>query len=286
MTPKPSPATAPVRRSQSVAPGQQPKKNPFELRRHLSLTSIPPQTFEHTAESLRSGAFSKDLLTTQLLRRAKDPEVEAFLTFNEQDEDIAALSGLGALPPDELTLYQLKGMFSVFDEDKDGFLTRSQLVKCLQLIGFQTRDRLLDKYLSYRPSASVSATAVVAPPEGDHQRKKKPSASLGGGGKVSLNAFLRVTVAELPALHAALEDDLRSVFGVMDPTGEGEISVKDLRHLLTETLTPSRLSGGEFQDVLEASGLRLSSQRMEKDLILSTDTIINNLLVGKRWRPL
>jgi Ca2+-binding EF-hand superfamily protein len=275
-----------VRRSQSVVQEQAPNKNRFELRRHLSLTSIPPQTFEHTAESLRSGAFSRDLLTTQLLKRAKDPAAEAFLTFDEQDEDIATLSGLGALPSDELTLYQLKGMFSVFDEDKDGFLSRPQLIKCLQLIGFQTRERLLDKYLNHRSSSAETTAAVGVGAAVDQSAvpKKKKASSLSN--KVSLSVFLRVTVAELPSLHAALEDDLRSVFEVMDPTGEGEISVQDLRHLLTETLTPSRLSASEFQDVLEASGLKPSSARMERALVLSTDTIINNLLVGKRWRPL
>jgi Ca2+-binding EF-hand superfamily protein len=280
------------RRSQSVIDdARELKRNPRELRRHLSLTSIPPTTFEHTAQSLRSGPFSKDLLTTQLLKRAKDPEVEAFLTYDEQDADIAALSGIGALPPDELTLYQLKGMFSVFDDDKDGHLTRSQLIKCLQLIGFQVRERLLDKYLNYRSPAVIAATTAAATATaagtetGTEQptKKKKPSTL---SNKVSLNTFLRVTVSELPSLHSALEADLRSVFEVMDESGNGEISVKDLRHLLTETITPSRLSGNEFQDVLEACGLKLSSLRMEKDTNLNTETLLNNLLVGKRWRPL
>lgn len=272
------------RRSQSVIDDAQVKKNPRELRRHLSLTSVPPTTFEHTAQTLRSGPFSKDLLTSQLLKRAKDPEVEAFLTFDEQDADIAALSGIGALPPDELTLYQLKGMFSVFDDDKDGHLTRSQLIKCLQLIGFQAREKFLDKYLNYRSPAVMAAAEDQVVGAGDQPVKKKKLSTLNN--KVSLNTFLRVTVSELPNLHSSLENDLHSVFEVMDSMGTGEISVKELRHLLTETITPSRLSGNEFQDVLEACGLKVPSLRMEKDTILSTDTFINNLLVGKRWRPL
>jgi Ca2+-binding EF-hand superfamily protein len=284
--------TAPPRRSQSVIDDPQVKKNPRELRRHLSLTSIPPTAFEHAAQTLRSGPFSKDLLTSQLLKRAKDPEVEAFLTFDEQDADIAALSGIGALPPDELTLYQLKGMFSVFDDDKDGHLTRSQLIKCLQLIGFQPRERLLEKYLNYRSPAVLAAAAAATAGVVGHQGrggeaetvKKKKVSTLNN--KVSLNTFLRVTVSELPSLHSSLENDLRSVFEVMDPMGTGEMSVKDLRHLLTETITPTRLSGNEFQDVLEACGLKVSSLRMEKDTNFSTETLLNNLLVGKRWRPL
>ena len=180
-------------------------------------------------------------------------------------------------PADELTIYQLKGIFSLQDTDKDGLITRQQLVKCLQLLGFTIRDKLLLKYLN---------------PTGEKGKRGSPSKRKAGttnltayaSAKVKLSTFISVTLKELPHLHAGLEDDLRSLFSFMDPANTGQIAVKDLRHLLVDTLSSTRLDGEEFADVLQAAGLKVQSVRQERDYFVKYENLINDMLIGRRWK--
>jgi Ca2+-binding EF-hand superfamily protein len=269
--------------------------NRKELRKHLSLTNIPPAphtTVKKTTPLSRQASGvgadkSNTALSNSVLKRSmtKGP---AGVAMEEDLVEIAdeAEDKANCQPADELAIYQLKGIFNLQDTDNDGLITRPQLVKCLQLLGFQIRDKLLLKYLnpsgSKKSSKTVTATAASA-----SGKKKTPVTNITAyaSAKVKLSTFISVTLKELPALHASLEEDLHGLFEFMDPTHSGTVSVKDLRHLLVETLSANRLNGDEFNDVIGALGVHhVQSVRQERDHELKYDNLIDNLLIGRRWK--
>jgi len=286
-------------RSQSMfpAPTRTPKK---ELKRHLSLTNIPPQMSSRFTDTSSGGFFSKGMITSGVLKRPKDPSAESVSTLLQQKEsgstDHRNKEGKTGLPADELSFYQLKGIFALYDEDKDGYITKAQLIKCLQLLGFQIREKLLLKYLNPPPEVSERATSespsksprgkkgTSSPSKSRKSEVIKSNLTALASSRVGLSTFLKVTLQELPRLHESIEADLGSLFAFMDPAGAGTISIKDLRHLLVDTLSSTRLDGDEFTDVLEAAGIDIKGVQRERDHVLNYENFIDNLLIGRRWK--
>ena len=93
--------------------------------------------------------------------------------------------------------------------------------------------------------------------------------------RVDLPTFITVTVGELGKIKSASREiDPLLKFMSIDNADPGLISVRQLRHLLVETLSPSRLDEREFRVFLETLGLTnstLSRSAQEEKLIAIED---------------
>eukprot|EP01031_Cornospumella_fuschlensis_P034867 gene34867-42221_t len=138
---------------------------------------------------------------------------------------------------DEKHIIQLKGIFLHYDEDKDGFLTITQLSDALLALGFRNRDKLLSKFSS--------------------QPLQSRNRSLHGVSfKTDLKTFIQVVTREVRLLRQ-FDEEFSVLLGFMDVNRTGSVSKRDLRHLLSEVETTSKLSSQEFTRFLR--NLRFSS---------------------------
>lgn len=138
---------------------------------------------------------------------------------------------------DEKHIIQLKGIFLHYDEDKDGFLTITQLSDALLALGFRNRDKLLSKFSS--------------------QPLQSRNRSLHGVSfKTDLKTFIQVVTREVRLLRQ-FDEEFSVLLGFMDVNRTGSVSKRDLRHLLSEVETSSKLSSQEFTRFLR--NLRFSS---------------------------
>jgi Ca2+-binding EF-hand superfamily protein len=242
----------------------------------ISLATMPPRTIPDVPESLDSSKYSKSLLVRGLFHRPKGANKDQPSVVDSILEDEKFFPYLsGNLTQDELMIRQLQGIFSLHDEDKDGKINRQQLSACLKLLGFQVRDKLLLKYLNPTGDTSLSGGS-----------KKSNNLTAFAIAKVDLLTFLHVTVRELPSIQSKLKEDLVFLFEFLDPKKTGFVTVKDLRHMLTETMNGNDLNGNLFLTVLEAGGITVESIRQEKSLSVNYNALIDNFLMCNRWQTM
>jgi Ca2+-binding EF-hand superfamily protein len=115
---------------------------------------------------------------------------------------------------------------------------------------------------------------------------KKPNLTAFAIAKVDLLTFLHVTVKELPGLQLKLKEDLVFLFEFLDPKKTGFVTVKDLRHILTETMNGNDLSNNMFINVLDAGGITMESIRQERVLTVNYNALIDNFLMCNRWQTM
>lgn len=176
-----------------------------------------------------------------------------------------AVAALGAdRETGETVKQQLRGIFAAHDFDHDGMLTRAQLVDVVSMLGLKATDKLVAKFF---PGSSKAA----APQAADKL--------------VDLPTFVRVACEELVAAPDVVPE-LIELFQVFDPPNaegkrSGTITLKTLRHIMLEVLTPDRLTREEFDDYLDCAGLKTEEFGMEGQVRIDYLKLASNLLIGK-----
>ena len=159
-----------------------------------------------------------------------------------------------------LSLQQLRGIFSSHDHDHDNMITRAQLVDILTMIGLKPTNKLVQKFVS--------------------ARSRNAPASL-----IDVSTFLSVVAEELPTAQD-VSSELLELFQVFDPVDaygkrKGVVSLKIVRHIMLEALTPDRLSREEFEAFITEAGLKAEGYGMEDTVLIEYHKLINNLLIGR-----
>ncbi len=154
-------------------------------------------------------------------------------------------------------LLQLRGMFLHHDDDRDGFLTSEQLTICLQELGFYTRDRFVKKFCLNPNQIKVRGLTTFS-------------------FKTDFKTFVRVLSKEVDSLRSAYQD-LSSLFDFMDVDKTGLISKKEVRHLLIEVESSTKLTAQEYTkfmkglNFIERSGSSISN-------INSSNVFVNEMI--------
>jgi Ca2+-binding EF-hand superfamily protein len=192
----------------------------------------------------------------------------AFLTATVAIQGNAGLQKKLATEEAKAALPHLIGIFIQLDTDADGYLTRPQLETALTYVGLVAREELVKKYLDASAKSGVAKRATMS--LGVTRRTSQAILS-----RVDLPTFITVTVGELGKIKSASREiDPLLKFMSIDNADPGLISVRQLRHLLVETLSPSRLDEREFRVFLETLGLTnstLSRSAQEEKLIAIED---------------
>ena len=124
-------------------------------------------------------------------------------------------------------LMQLRALFLHFDEDRDGFLTTDELSTALSELGFQPRERLLKKFCSNATQLKVQGLSTMA-------------------FKTDCKTFMHIITKEIEQLRTTAAE-LTTLFEFVDERKTGFLSKQDLRFLLVELESPTRLSPQEYQ---------------------------------------
>mmetsp|Transcript_70187 Transcript_70187/g.196453 ORF Transcript_70187/g.196453 Transcript_70187/m.196453 type:complete len:261 (+) Transcript_70187:141-923(+) len=155
---------------------------------------------------------------------------------------------------------QLRGIFAAHDHDHDHMITRAQLVDVMSMIGLKATDKLIQKFYAARPKNA-------------------------GPSLIDLNTFLAVASEQL--LEAQdVTPELIELFEVFDPPAEdgsrsGMVTLKTLRHIMLEVLTPDRLTRAEFEEFITVARLKSEGYGMEDQVKIDYRSLVNNLLIGK-----
>ena len=161
-----------------------------------------------------------------------DPTMQAAIDKLNRDRDLSAPSAGKPNEPelDESELQQLRGVFAAQDDDKDGYLTKRQLKEALLALGFNPTDTLMNKY------------------------HKENLARGSNNWKISLPVFLAASSTHLDSADDC-SDDIHCLFEQFDPEGKGVVTAGTIRHLLHETLSPTRLSRQEMEEFMDYANL-------------------------------
>lgn len=155
---------------------------------------------------------------------------------------------------------QLTGIYIHVDIDGDGFISRGELEKALSFVGITPRDTMIKKYIDTAFRNSPTKRASVS--SGNPSRMAAHLNTL----KLDLASFISVTVGELDKVKQASRDiDPLLKFMTIDNADTEQISVRQLRHLLVETLAPTRLDEKEFRVFIEALGISQSMPQRQLD---------------------
>lgn len=127
---------------------------------------------------------------------------------------------------DERHIIQLKGLFSHFDDDRDGYITTEQLTAALLSLGLSTREVFIKKFCVNTAQMKI---------HGLH----------GLSFKTDLKTFVAVISREVRYLQT-LEEELDALLAFVDEKQTGYITRRELRYLLVDLASPTRLSMQEF----------------------------------------
>ena len=122
---------------------------------------------------------------------------------------------------------QLRGIFAAHDHDHDHMITRAQLVDVISMLGIRPSNELVARFFNARPDNAAPSL-------------------------IDLQTFLKVASVELNSAPE-VTPDLVELFELFDPDRTGMVTVKTLRHIMLEVLTPDRLSRSEFEEFLQCA---------------------------------
>ena len=144
---------------------------------------------------------------------------------------------------EEVELQMLRGTFAAHDHDKDGIINKSQLAEVLVSLGYAPSEKLMTKFFLENAKSGKK-----------HWR-------------ISLETFLSAAAKWLDTAEDC-SDDVMFLFQHFDEQKDGTVSAQLVRHLLHETVAPTRLSKQETAEFMEYADVgRLRSRRRgEMDL--------------------
>jgi len=165
------------------------------------------------------------------------------------------------------------------------FLTRQSLILALNCVGIQPREALLKQYalamldsptLSEATSSSSSSSSSAAALA--KRRASRPANPVLT--KVNMQVFITMTAKELALRNKSQEKDLDPLFAFMNEPGRDaeSISIKQLRHLLVETLSPSRLDAREFAAFVAALNLGPANSGKSDDVLIKIADLKRRML--------
>jgi hypothetical protein len=187
----------------------------------------------------------------------------------------------------------LKSIFLSLDHDNDDLLTRPQLIEAIRLTGLNPRDQLIRKYAAAMSEAasesavfgSVDTSLVTTQANTANTNKRKQSVVAPVFFKTSLAVFVKVTETELLRRNDDLEIELVHLFETFAEPGNPEvISVKHIRHILHETLAPTRLTVLETAEFIKSCELMPKSKNSkimdESNTFVNIRQFVSKILVG------
>lgn len=162
---------------------------------------------------------------------------------------------------------QLRGIFAAHDHDHDHMITRAQLVDVISMLGIRPSNDLITRFFDARPNNAAASL-------------------------IDLETFLGVASKELESVPEEEETSkcLVELFEVFDTERIGTVTVKTLRHIMLEVLTPDRLSRSEFEEFLQCAMYSSASSYarpvpvgygMEDYVHINYRRLISSLLIGK-----
>jgi Ca2+-binding EF-hand superfamily protein len=172
---------------------------------------------------------------------------------------ISAISRRSEL--NENQILQLKGIFLHFDNDRDGYLTIEQLGEAVLNIGFTNRNKFLTKFLPNQSKLKMEGKFISA------QESKLNF-------KTDFKTFITVIGKEISSLRN-LESELTVLFNYVDVNNSGYISKRELKFLLVDVMSSTRLNSTEFTKFMKSlknsfdSNDNINIQELKKQLILS-----------------
>jgi Ca2+-binding EF-hand superfamily protein len=161
----------------------------------------------------------------------------------------------------ENQILQLKGVFLHYDSDRDGYLTIDQLSEALLSIGFNNRNKFLVKFLPNASQAKIQGKFISA-----QESKLKFN--------TDFKTFITVIGKEIASLRN-LESELTVLFNFVDINNTGYISKRELKFLLVDVMSSTRLNSTEFTKFMKSSknsfdsNDNISISELKKQLILS-----------------
>jgi|Dee2metaT_26_FD_contig_41_506685_length_1149_multi_3_in_0_out_0_1 Ca2+-binding EF-hand superfamily protein len=159
---------------------------------------------------------------------------------------------------------QLRGIFAAHDHDHDHMITRAQLVDVISMLGIRPSNELVARFFNARPDNAAPSL-------------------------IDLQTFLKVASVELNSAPE-VTPDLVELFELFDPDRTGMVTVKTLRHIMLEVLTPDRLSRSEFEEFLQCAMFNSATgyarrvpvgYAMEDYVHIDYRRLISSLLIGK-----
>ena len=159
---------------------------------------------------------------------------------------------------------QLRGIFAAHDHDHDHKITRAQLVDVISMLGIRPSNELVARFFNERPDNAAPSL-------------------------IDLQTFLKVASVELNSAPE-VTPDLVELFELFDPDRTGMVTVKTLRHIMLEVLTPDRLSRSEFEEFLQCAMFNSATgyarrvpvgYAMEDYVHIDYRRLISSLLIGK-----
>jgi hypothetical protein len=199
---------------------------------------------------------------------------------------------------DVATELHLKSIFLSLDTDNDDFLTRAQLIEGIQLAGLCPRDLLVKKYSKFMSESVKESNIFLSSNIGILDERENSSSTnpqkkiIAGAGhlhfKTDMAAFISVTSQELSRKRIGIEEELYHLFEYCKEPLTDQISVKQLRHVLHESLAPTRLSTKETNDFLKASGIasKVAPQADSSNYLVDISLLTKALPIGSKSKKI
>lgn len=101
--------------------------------------------------------------------------------------------------------------------------------------------------------------------------------------KTNMPSFVTITMQELTRLQGKSDEDFESLINFFaSPDNPSSISLKDLRHMISEILAPTKLSRAETTQFLKASGIVFPKNPKinEVDFFIDSKLLQGNMIIG------
>ncbi len=180
----------------------------------------------------------------------------------------------------------LTSIFISLDTDNDDFLTRAQLVDGILAAGLIPREPLVRRYAT--AMSGPCAADVDGPVDifGDKlvTAKKRNTVAAPLFFKTDMATYVAITEEELRKRGPQLEEEIgQLLYQFNEPSPSSDlISVKNLRHILHETLAPTRLTTRETNEFFKSVGITIPTGVKVDDstVLVSSDQVSKSLPVG------
>lgn len=235
-------------------------------------TRVRPASMAHRRAT--SALLSDPAMSSTLASLHADAAAEAE-HHGLQSEDSFEGSSVGAMREtletmDSTELQQLRGIFAAHDEDKDGLLTNSELQESLRALGFIPNDELMRKYYLERAKRDPDTMPHHSMAK-SRTAKRRSMASF----RMDLASFMAASL-HLDTAESAY-DEILPLFEEIDAAGTGELTITDLKRLLNQVASPTRLSAQELDELFDAAPL-LQGTLHDKLASVEYEDLVESLL--------
>jgi Ca2+-binding EF-hand superfamily protein len=154
---------------------------------------------------------------------------------------------------EEIELQMLRGIFAAHDENKDGVINKSQLAEALVSLGYSPTEKLMTKFFLENAKSGKK-----------HWR-------------ISLETFLSAASKWLDSADDC-SADVMYLFEMFDKTKSGSVSAQVVRHLLHETVAPTRLTRQETEEFMKYSDVGGKGANMRLKTPVDYEDLVDKLM--------